>query len=189
VELWTRATETEPARLLGVIGELDPATVSLDSVGQGRWLALRVGVDGAPAQLSSTWQFGGGEGAVGFDSDGDGMPDGYEVGVGLDPNDAADAGRDVDGDGLDARTEYRAGTNPRSAESRFGLRGISAMPGGFRIEWMAAPGRTVVLERAATPGASVWRAVGAPVLMQGDRAGMDVPGEGSAEGYFRVRIP
>lgn len=189
VELWTRGTETVPARMLGVIGELDPATVSLDNVGQGRWLALRVGVDGAPAQLSSTWQFGGGEGAVGLDSDGDGLPDGYEIGVGLDPNNAADAGGDVDGDGLDARTEYRAGTDPRSAESRFGLRGISAMPDGYRVEWMAAPGRMVILERAATPDASVWRAVGAPVRMQGDRAGMDVPGEGASEGYFRVRMP
>jgi hypothetical protein len=63
------------------------------------------------------------------------------------------------------------------------------MPDAFRVEWTAAPGRTVVLERAATPDASVWRTVGAPVLMQGNRAGMDVPGDGSAEGYFRVRIP
>lgn len=189
VELWTRATETSPAQLIGVIGELDPATVSLDDVGEGRWLALRVGVDGAPAQLASTWQFGGGEATSALDSDRDGLPDGYEVGVGLDPNAAADALSDGDGDGLDALTEYRAGTDPRSAQSRFGLLGISPVNGGFRIEWMAASGRTVILERAATPDAGAWRAVGAPVRMQGDRAGMDVPGDGASEGYFRVRIP
>ena len=39
------------------------------------------------------------------DSDGDGLPDGWEVGYGLNPNSATDANADPDGDGL---------TNPRS---------------------------------------------------------------------------
>lgn len=189
VELWTRATGSGPARLLGVIGELDPASAIVDGGAQGRWLALRVDEDGGPARLAGTWQFGGGEASVALDSDADGLPDGYEVGVGLDPRDPLDARADLDGDGLDALAEFHAGTDPRSAESTFGLRGISRLETGFRIEWSAAPGRTVVVERASTPGAQVWRSVGAPVVMQGPRAGMEVPADNAAEAYFRVRMP
>lgn len=51
-----------------------------------------------------------------FDTDGDGMPDGWEVLNGLDPL-ADDAGEDVDGDGIDNFNEYRLGTNPISSDT------------------------------------------------------------------------
>ena len=40
------------------------------------------------------------------DSDGDGLPDGWEVGYGLNPNSATDANADPDGDGLTNSQEY-----------------------------------------------------------------------------------
>ena len=57
---------------------------------------------------------------VALDSDGDGLPDWWEVAHGLDPYDATGingAYGDADGDGLDNYAEYLAGTNPNSADS------------------------------------------------------------------------
>ena len=50
-----------------------------------------------------------------FDSDGDGLPDVYELAHGLDPA-RDDAGEDPDGDGRTNRQEFNAGTNPIVAE-------------------------------------------------------------------------
>lgn len=53
------------------------------------------------------------------DSDGDGMPDGWEFFLGLDPRDDADASADPDGDGLSNLEEYQAGANPFETDSDF----------------------------------------------------------------------
>jgi hypothetical protein len=51
------------------------------------------------------------------DSDGDGMPDNWEVLNGLSPNDSSDAVLDTDGDGFSNVQEYIAGTNPNDPNS------------------------------------------------------------------------
>jgi protocatechuate 3,4-dioxygenase beta subunit len=52
-----------------------------------------------------------------LDSDGDGMPDSWEIANGLNPYDPTDAGLDPDGDGLTNLQEYQLGTNPHVADT------------------------------------------------------------------------
>lgn len=51
------------------------------------------------------------------DSDGDGMPDDFELTNGFNPNSRADGPSDADGDGLSNVDEFRGGTNPRIADT------------------------------------------------------------------------
>ena len=51
------------------------------------------------------------------DSDGDGMPDDYEVANGFDPNNPDDANEDADSDGLTNLQEFIAGTLPNNPDS------------------------------------------------------------------------
>lgn len=51
------------------------------------------------------------------DTDGDELPDGWEVRHGLNPADDVDARQDADGDGLWNHTEYRVSSNPRLGDT------------------------------------------------------------------------
>lgn len=51
------------------------------------------------------------------DTDGDGIPDGWEIINGLNPVNPADAATDIDGDGLTNLQEYLNGSDPRNADT------------------------------------------------------------------------
>jgi len=57
------------------------------------------------------------EGRDATDTDGDGMPDGWERIFALNPNDPSDAASDFDRDGLDALSEFLNRTHPRRRDS------------------------------------------------------------------------
>lgn len=92
------------------------------------------------------------------DTDGDGMPDVWELAHGLDPADPADAASDSDNDGYTASAEFTSRTNPMDANSVFrvdefysgdyGSLAWDYVPDRFYkvesstdlVQWRAAPG-------------------------------------------------
>lgn len=63
------------------------------------------------------------------DSDGDGLPDFWEVQNGLDPQDPSDAGLDLDDDGLTNREEFAAMSDPNDDDSD-----DDGMPDGWEVD-------------------------------------------------------
>jgi hypothetical protein len=83
------------------------------------------------------------------DSDGDGLPDWWEMlhfgTLAHGPDD------DFDGDGLDNRGEYIAGTDPTDPESSFRFVTVTQEPDGHVIvEWSSVPGRYYSVLRSPT---------------------------------------
>lgn len=96
--------------------------VAVDTVGE--YLEIDLGTL-APALQSvilphnSDWalaigEFAGAEGSG--DDDADGIPNGWELQHGFDPEDPSDAGGDADGDGVTNVDEYLTGTHPRDRD-------------------------------------------------------------------------
>jgi T5SS/PEP-CTERM-associated repeat protein len=83
------------------------------------------------------------------DTDGDGIPNSYEVAHGLDPLDPVNATKDSDGDGLTDLQEYLAGTDPTNSASAFRITSITQVSStNILITWMTGLGKTNTLERS-----------------------------------------
>ncbi len=78
------------------------------------------------------------------DSDGDGLPDAWEIANGLDPEDPTGehgAEGDPDNDGFSNLHEYRSGTDPRSARVNFKLTANDIQPDLWQVSWSTAFGK------------------------------------------------
>lgn len=86
------------------------------------------------------------------DSDGDGLPDGWEAFYGLDLMNPYDAALDTDGDGMSNFEEFLAHTDPTSANSVLRVTALQGqMNGSFAMTWHSVPGVTYRILAADSP--------------------------------------
>lgn len=102
---------------------------------------------------------------LGIDSDGDGLPDAWEIANGLNPNDPNDANGDLDGDGISNRDEYLAGTFAFDAGDGFRLSLVDVNAGQSQLEFLAISGRTYTVY--ASPDLQQWSPVSFRVVSSG----------------------
>ncbi len=93
------------------------------------------------------------------DSDGDGLPNAWELAHGFATNNPTDALMDHDGDGVINRDEYIAGTNPTNALNFPRIEAIQQTNVTTSIQFIAVSNRTYSLLRSARAEAEPWQRV------------------------------
>ena len=124
------------------------------------------------------------------DGDGDGMPDAWESGHGLDPGSALDANLDADNDGMTNLAEYLADTDPNDPTSRFS--GLLTLDGGVpTVHFVAKAGRSYTVQYSTSLGSGSWQKL-ADLPVQGASGNVSVPdpsGTGQVKRFYRVVTP
>ncbi|HXG46631.1 MAG TPA: alkaline phosphatase family protein, partial [Methylomirabilota bacterium] len=121
------------------------------------------------------------------DSDGDGLPNAWEIEHGLDPFNPADVGLDPDGDGLSNGQEYQTGTDPRDPTSGLWLSVTRGVAEELVLSFSAAANLGYVVE-AAESLAGPWRLLRSFAAESTNRVvSFGVPANG-ARRFFRLRL-
>jgi Zn-dependent metalloprotease len=188
VELWTRPIEGQPARLVAVVGDYDPAAVQLGQTELGSVLAFTPPVGGAPATLGATYQPGADPASALQDDDGDGLPDGWELQHHLNRGDATDGLIDSDGDGASNLAEYQSGTDPMDPASVLRILRIAHGSQEVRVELVIPAGASFQLEKATDLNQPDWNPIGSALRSQGGVLTLSDPEPGMANGFYRIRV-
>jgi len=128
------------------------------------------------------------------DTDGDRMPDLWELNYRFDPYDPSDAALDADGDRMSNLGEYLAGTDPRDPTDYLCLRNVRVERDGAEKDWVvmdlqAVQGRSYRIEFYRDPGMG-WQLFREIPSVSQDGL-IELKGELKEAGacYYRVLIP
>jgi hypothetical protein len=135
----------------------------------------------SPGSASSTIQ----------DTDGDGLPDDWEIAYGLDPLDPADALLDSDQDGLNNRDEFLAGTDPLDPSSLLRLEWALGPGPAIMLRFTAMPGRSYIVQHRETSSTAAWLDL-EEVPAAAEIRRIEIAADqwtGSVHGFYRVQMP
>lgn len=121
-----------------------------------------------------------------LDTDGDQLPDAWEVANGLDP-DLSNAQGDADGDGASDLDEYIAGTMPKDASHVAKLVLVANGP-GILLRIHGVPGRSYQLQRSGDVRSSEWLPASQEQPGANEDLSFEVPHSGAVQQFYRVLI-
>ena len=155
--------------------------------------SLSYGDDPINWQAAAPTAAGANVGSGPIDTDGDGLPDAWEIAHNLDWRDATGnngANGDPDADGLTNLEEYVAGTDPRDASSYLKIESIDAVSTMTRIRFNAVAGKTYTILYRDDVAAGTWQKL-ADVPDQGATGEIEVTdaGAGAATRFYRLVTP
>lgn len=122
-----------------------------------------------------------------IDSDGDGLPDDWEIAHFGSLAHAPNA--DADGDGISNLDEWRAGTDPNDPQSGFAFISVAPHPqGGLEVKWASVPEKSYVLQRSGNPLAGFTEVASGQAATPPVNAYRDATATGVGPFFYRLRI-
>ncbi len=148
-------------------------TSSVPNRSSGKICPLYVGYTATPAPV---------------DTDGDGIPDAWEVIHGLNPLSPLDATLDADGDGQTNLAEYLAGTDPRNAADPFRVEQLNTANNTLTLTFTARAARTYTVQYSDTLPATGWLKL-ADIPASAERAVSVSAAMSTPRRFYRVVTP